>query len=358
MFLRIILCLVLLLPNLVYAEDVKPDSSTISKTSILEALEASPTNLSNSLDTKPAFQYWNDIGVERQTKKEPSSFNKAISEIKNNPSLQKDPEIQERLVQLYKQHPFTYIKTIALSALPLDHPEHAAFNKEDYYYSNKAKINYGSIREEINESIGYCSYGKPLKSCSTCSTDEETEALTPIQNGKKMKNIRISTRDVGDGKLVGYSYFSLKHGFGYYSNFGKHNDLGLHYIPEDDNLATSLIYPNNIRYISHKKADGSFWGITSWPAKCGQSSILKITELGIGSFNVEPYIQLPGPVEGIGEGENGDIYIYFGNEESFDSQCRPTRMPIGRSSYYNNPPLILTSAGDVKSACEKNAEKF
>lgn len=358
MFLRVILYLFVLAPNLAYAHVPRLDNFTASKKSVLEALKASPADLFNSRTEVPAFQYWNDKRNFIAGRNEPSPFVQAISEIQKKPELQNDPQIQSQLVKLFKYHPFTYIRTKALSALPLDHPQHAVYNHDDYYYSNKPKIYYGAIRKDINKSVGYCPYGKPLKACSSCNTEEKTAALTPSQNGKKMKNIRISARDVEDGMLVGYSYFLTKHGFGYYSNMRSHNDLGLHYIPNAKELPTKFIYPENIRYISHQKKNKSFWGITSWPGRCGQSTIVEITELSKGSFDVKPFIQLPGTVEGVGEGENGDLYLYFGNEDSFESQCKPTMMPIGRGRYSNNPPIIVTSDGDFRSACEADAINF
>ena len=138
------------------------------------------------------------------------TFSGALKSIKKDSNLQNDMDIQARLVTLYQNHPFTHIRTSALRALPLSHPEHAVFNTKDYYFSNADRISYGGIRRDINEAIGYCKYGKPLKPCSSCETDADVKKLTPIQGGKKMKDIRITARNVQGGKLVGYSTaFSL-----------------------------------------------------------------------------------------------------------------------------------------------------
>ena len=358
MFSRVFICLAFLTPNLVDAETLKRDNFALSKATVLEALQAKPSDLFSSRREIPLYQYESDNADNLKTKKAPSRFLKAISDIQKNPKLQNDPQIQGQLLRLFRHHPYTHIRTTALSALPLDHPEHSVFNNKNYQYSNIPKINYYAIQKEINESVGYCTYGKPLKPCSSCNADEETAALTPIQNGKKMKNIRVTARDVEEGKLVGYSYFLLKHGIGYYSDYRSQKDLGLHYIPNDYEVPTKFIYPENIRYISHQKNDKTFWGVTSWPGKCGQSSIVKITERSKGSFYVQPHTQLPGTVEGVGEGENGDLYLYFGNEDSFARQCKPTTMPNEASRYSNNPPIILTTDGNIRSACETDAKQF
>lgn len=360
MFLRFIICALFLWQYSAYAEDVQQDNSKTSKNLILEGLEADASSLYNRYET-PIYQSWDDPLVEIHRERKPTPFGKAIADIKNDPKLQNDPDIQNKLVTLYKHHPYTYIKTSALAALPLTHPEHDAFNNDGYFYSNIQRIHYGAISKKINADIGYCAYGKPLKSCTSC-TDEETEALTPTQQGRKMKNIRVSARKVEGGKLVGYSNFLTKRGFGYYSDFGKKDDLGLYYIPKDDSLQAKFIYPKNIRYISHRKEDGSFWGITSSPGNCGSSYIVKIAELERGKFNVKTHRPLPGSVEGVGEGENGDLYIYFGDEKSETLMCRPNipvpAMPMEIGPYHNNPPLILTAEGQVYSACQKDAKKF
>lgn len=286
------------------------------------------------------------------------TYSGALKSIKSNPNLQNDADIQARLVTLYQNHPFTYIRTSALAALPLTHPDHAVFNTKDYYFSNVDRINYGAIRKDINKSIGYCKYGKPLKPCSSCDSDAEVEKLTPIQGGEKMKNIRITARNVRGGKLVGYSNSVKRFAAGYMSDYGQQSDLGLHYIPEDANLPTKFIYPTNIRYLSERTETGSFWGVTSSPGKCGRSSILKISEKDNGQFHVEPYQNLPGAVEGVGEGESGELYIYFGGEKDIARQCAPITMPIGSGKYNNNPPVIFTAKGEIYSACESEAMKF
>ena len=358
MFSRVLICLAFLTPSLVDAETLQRENFVRSKAAVLEALQAKPSDLFNSQKEIPLYQYESDNADNLKTKKATSPFLEAILDIQKNPKLQNDSQIQGQLLRLFRHHPYTHIRTTALSALPLDHPEHAAFNNKNYHYSNIPKISYSAIQKEINESVGYCTYGKPLKPCSSCNTDEETAALTPIQNGKKMKNIRVTARDVEGGKLAGYSYFLLKHGFGYYSDYHSQNDLGLHYIPSEDELPTKFIYPENIRYISHQKNDKTFWGVTSWPGKCGQSSIVKITERSKGRFDVQPHTQLPGTVEGVGEGKNGDLYLYFGNEDSFARQCKPITMAFEISRYSNNPPIIFTTDGNIRSACETDAKQF
>ena len=98
--------------------------------------------------------------------------------------------------------------------------------------------------------------------------------------------------------------------------------------------------------------------MTAAPGKCGGSSILKISETGNGQFHVEPYRNLPGAVEGVGEGQNGELYIYFGDERSQENQCKPIAMPIGAGKYSNNPPVIFTPEGEIFSACVDDAMKF
>jgi len=190
--------------------DAKP---ALTKIEILQALRGGASDLSILKDLSEYESSDEPVVIYTYGQRPLSPFQKAIAAIKKAPNLQSDKAIQTELVKLYKHHPFTNVRTEALSALPLSHSEHAGFNKDAYYYSNLDQINYSGIRNEINKEIGYCAYGKPLKPCSSCQSEEEKDALTPIQNGKKMKHVRIAARDVEAGKLVGYAYSLVSRSF-------------------------------------------------------------------------------------------------------------------------------------------------
>jgi len=268
-------------------------------------------------------------------------LNHAMMAIAQHDKLRNDPEIRKRLKIFAKEHPITFVRAAAQHTLSGKDISPRLQNSylNGYFWRNEKNMAF-----TINEKRPYCTPPKGQKApvFGPLPTFPKFTFREAGQLGAARDAIRTA-----NGWLVGYNAGEFGGGLVYYPDGAPKGQI----LTGHGN--------KNVLRIIESDTPNTYWVLTGLNHLIDWGSAIHAVNFNGGSPIMQTTKLVPNTPYMTILTENGDLFMKFTAPPAqiIDHETGEYKS-IPNPKYYYNPPLLLTKAGVLKSACEKNAPDY